>query len=97
MTPDKIVQVPAPEGLDCRLNPVAALCVLSTAGVLQVTMRPLPLPCVSDTALGGFGICCVVATGEFGCPNAYIMPWGRFVAGVVGYLGILLWFLFNVE
>jgi hypothetical protein len=37
------------------LNPVAALCVPSTAGAVQVTVRLLPVPCASDTALGVFG------------------------------------------
>jgi hypothetical protein len=47
--------VPAPEGLDRRLKPVAALCVLSVAGDVQVTVRLLPVPCASDGALGAFG------------------------------------------
>jgi hypothetical protein len=54
--------VPAPEGLDCRLYPVAALCVLSIAGADQVTVRSLPAPCASDTALGVFGPAVAVAS-----------------------------------
>jgi hypothetical protein len=60
-TPDTIVQVPAPEGLDCRLNPVAALCVLSTAGAVQVTIRVPPVPCANDAA-GEFGAAEAVAS-----------------------------------
>ncbi len=56
VTFDACVQTLAPEGLDCRLNTVAALCVLSTAGAVQVTVRPLPGPCASDGAAGAFGI-----------------------------------------
>lgn len=37
---DTTVQELAPAGLNCRLNPVEALCVLSTAGTVQVTVRP---------------------------------------------------------
>jgi hypothetical protein len=37
------------------LNPVAAPCVLSIAEAVQVTVRSLPVPCVSDAALGVFG------------------------------------------
>ncbi len=57
VTPDTSVQAPAPDGLDCRLNPMAASCVLSTVGVVQVTMRPLLGPCTSDASLGGFAAC----------------------------------------
>ena len=55
VTPDTVVQVPAPDGLDRRLKLVAALCVLSIAGAVQVTLRLLPVPCASDTAFGVFG------------------------------------------
>ncbi len=41
---DAVVQLPAPEGLDCRLNPVAALWVPSTVGAAQFTVRLLPEP-----------------------------------------------------
>jgi hypothetical protein len=34
---------------------VAALCVLSITGVVQVTVRVLPVPCASDGAFGVFG------------------------------------------
>ena len=90
MTPDTVVQVPAPEGLDRRLNPVAALCVLSIDGAVQVTVRLLPVPCASDAALGVFGTCGVgVGGGEFGCPRARIIAMGRFVGrGVEEYIGI---------
>jgi hypothetical protein len=54
-TPVTVVQIPAPEELDARLNPVAAPCELSTAGAVQVTERLLPVPCASDAALGVFG------------------------------------------
>jgi hypothetical protein len=57
-TPDPIVQVPAPEGLDRKANPVAALCVLSIAGAAQVTLRLLPVPFANDAAPGVFGACC---------------------------------------
>ena len=60
VTPDTIVQLPAPDGLDRRLNPVAALCVLSVAGAAQVTIRVLPGPCASD-GLGAFGAAAAVA------------------------------------
>ena len=62
VTPDTVVQVPAPEGLDRRLKPVAALCVLSTAGAVQVTVRLLPVPCASDAALGVFGAAVAVVS-----------------------------------
>ncbi len=39
VTPDKVVQVPAPAGLERRLNPVAAPCVPSVAGAVQVTVN----------------------------------------------------------
>ena len=55
LTPVTTVQVPAPEGLHCKLNPMAALCVLSVAGVAQVAMRALPVPWASDAAPGAFG------------------------------------------
>jgi hypothetical protein len=55
VTPDTVVQVPAPAGLDRRANPVAAPCVLSIAGAVQVTVRSLPAPCASDTPLNVFG------------------------------------------
>jgi hypothetical protein len=60
MTPDTVVQVAAPEGLDSALNAVAALCVLSIAGAAQVTIRVLPVPCAND-ALGVLGMNAVVA------------------------------------
>jgi len=92
VTPDTVVQVAAPVGLDRRLNPVAALCVLSIAGAVQVTVRALPGPCASDTPLGVFGTCGVgvgVAAGGFGSLRPYIVAWGRFVRlGVGEYLGI---------
>jgi hypothetical protein len=44
------------------LYPVAALCVLSIAGADQVTVRSLPVPCASDTALGVFGPAVAVAS-----------------------------------
>ena len=50
-----VVQVPTPEGLDCRLKLVAALCVPSIAGAVQVTVRSLPVPCANDGAAGVFG------------------------------------------
>ena len=51
--PPELHQAAAPEGENCRLNPVAASCVLSVAGAVQVTMRPPPGACASDTLLGG--------------------------------------------
>jgi hypothetical protein len=56
LTPDTNVQVPAPEGLNCRLYLVAAPCVLSTAGAGQVTVMLLPAPRTSEAALGVFGM-----------------------------------------
>jgi len=44
------------------LNPVAAPCVLSTAGAVQVTIRSLPVPCASDAALGVFGAAVTVVS-----------------------------------
>jgi hypothetical protein len=81
VTPDTTVQAPAPDGLDRRLNPVAPPCVPSTAGIVQVTVRVVPVPCASDAAFGVFGrysglgggIACIMARGRFG------------VAGSVGY------------
>ena len=61
-TPVTVVQVPAPEGLDRRLKPVAAPCVLSIAGAVQVTVRSLPAPCASDGALGAFGAAVAVVS-----------------------------------
>ena len=58
VTPDTVVQVPAPDGLERRLNPVAAPCVLSTAGAVQVTVTLLPVPCASDGAPGALGTNC---------------------------------------
>ncbi len=55
VTPDTVVQVPAPDGLERRLNPVAAPCVLSTMGAVQATVRLLPVPCARDGAFGAFG------------------------------------------
>src|ERR1700722_7745919 len=92
MTPDSGVQVAAPEGLDCRLNPLAAPCVPSIAGPVQVTVRLLPVPCASDTALGAFGICSVgvgVCTGS--CVEGCIVAETRLVIGVARYIGIFGW------
>jgi hypothetical protein len=55
VTFDTVVQVLAPEGLDCRSNAVAALCELSTAGGVQVTVRSLPEPGARDAACGVLG------------------------------------------
>lgn len=62
MTADTVVQVLAPEGLDRRLYPAAALCVLSTAGAIQVTVRLLPVPCANDAAAGVFGAAVAVVS-----------------------------------
>ena len=62
MTPDTVVQVPAPDGLDCRLDPVAALWVPSTAGAVQITVRSLPPACANDTVPGGFGAAMAVVS-----------------------------------
>ena len=62
MMPDTVVQVPAPEGLDRRLKPVAASCVLSAADAAQVTVRLPPVPCVSDAAPGAFGAAVAVVS-----------------------------------
>jgi hypothetical protein len=37
------------------LNAVAALCVPSTSGAVQVTLRPVPAPCARVGAAGAFG------------------------------------------
>jgi hypothetical protein len=85
VTPDTVVQAAVPDGLDRRLNPVAALCELSIDGAAQVTVRALPAPCASDAALGVFG----GYTGGGG-GSACIMARGRFgVAGDVGYFDIV--------
>jgi hypothetical protein len=55
VTFDTVVQVLAPEGLLCKSNDVAALCVLSSAGAVQITVRSLPEPCAKDAACGVFG------------------------------------------
>jgi len=92
VTPDTVVQVAAPEGLDRRLNPMAAPCVLSIAGAVHVTVRALPGPCTSDTALGGFAICSVgvgVGVGELGSLKACMTAVPRFATRGVGrYIGI---------
>jgi hypothetical protein len=77
VTPDTVVQVPAPEGLDRKLDPVAALCVLSTVGAVQVTVRLLPVPCASDAALGVFGalaaVVSVVVADHALAPAAFVL------------------------
>src|SRR5208337_1426023 len=92
VTPDTIVQVPAPEGLDPRLNPMAASCVLSIAGAVQVTVRSLPGPCASDGALGGFAICGVggsCGVGALESLRGCIVAVARFATRGVGrYIGI---------
>jgi hypothetical protein len=89
VTPIIVAQIAAPEGLDRRLNPVATLCELSTAGAAQVTVRLLPEPRASDGALGMFGICGAgTAGGEVGCAVGYIVPACRRVGGVLGYVDI---------
>jgi hypothetical protein len=90
VTPDTVVQVVAPVGLDRRLNPLAALCVLSPAGAVQVTVRALPVPCASNAALGVFGMYGGGGGGgTFGSPRARIVAGCRFGGrGVVGYGGI---------
>jgi len=57
-----VVQRLAPEGLDCRLNAVAALCVLSTGGDVQLTVRSVPEPCASDGAVGALGTVAAVVS-----------------------------------
>lgn len=87
-----VVQVPAPAGLYCRLKPVAALCVLSTTGGAQVTVRLLPVPCASDGAPGGFEMYDAGVGGSDGAPgNVRITARGRFDAkGGFAYIGIVL-------
>ena len=70
MTPATVVQTPEPERLYRRLNPVAALCALSTTGAVHVTVKALPGPCARDAALGGYAACGV---GELGCPKGRIV------------------------
>jgi hypothetical protein len=77
---------------------VAASCVLSITGAVQVTMRALPEPCASDGALGvlaiwdiGVGVGVGVGVGELGIPSARIVAMGRFAGRGVGrYIGIFL-------
>ncbi len=90
VTPDTVVQLAAPEGLDRRLNPVAPLWVPSTAGAGQVTTRAPSAPCASNAALGVFGAYDVGGgVDELGCPKARIVAWGRLcVRGGAGYFGI---------
>jgi hypothetical protein len=89
VVPTTTAQIAAPEGLDRRLKPVAALCRLSTAGAAQVTARLLPEPRARDGALGMFGICGAgAAGGEVGCAMGYIVPDCRCVGGVLGYVDI---------
>jgi hypothetical protein len=60
----------APDGLDRRLNPVAAPCVPSITGAAQVTVRLLPVPCASAAAadvFGGYPVAAGVA-GRCGVP-----------------------------
>jgi len=62
VAPVTMVQAPVPDGLYRRLNPVAALCVLSAAGAAQLTVRVVPAPCASDAALGVFGAAAAVVS-----------------------------------
>jgi hypothetical protein len=100
VTPDTRFQLPAPEGENSRLNPVAASCVLSMAGYVQVTMRALPGAWASDTPLGGFAIWGVDGAGV-GCGCAIVGVWAIIVAvprfagrGVGRYIGIFMTVLY---
>jgi hypothetical protein len=65
------------------LNPVAAPCVLSIAGAVQVTMRSLPVPRASSAALGVFGagvtvtvaapVVCVLVADHALAPAAFVL------------------------
>ena len=60
---DTVVHVPAPDGLDRKLKPVAVPCVLSAAGFSQITViAVLPGPCVRIAAAGAFGAIVAVAS-----------------------------------
>jgi hypothetical protein len=84
-----VVQVPAPEGLDWRLNKVAAPCVMSTAGAVQDTMRLLPVPCARVRASGVFGSSVVWAgVSVVGCETGIMTAGARF-PGVGGYIDML--------
>ena len=50
----------APETLNRRLNPTAALCVPSTGGAVQTTVRLLAVPCASDGVAGAYGAAAAV-------------------------------------
>ncbi len=56
VTPDTTVQVAAPDGPDRTAYPVAALCVPSIVGAVQVTVRLLPLPWASEIPPGALGM-----------------------------------------
>jgi hypothetical protein len=58
VTADTVVQLPAPDGLERRLYPVAAPCVPSTDGAVQVTMSFEFVPSAGGVPLmiaGAFG------------------------------------------
>jgi hypothetical protein len=94
VTPATFVHMAAPELLNWRLKPAAALCVLSIAGVVQVTVRLLPVPCANDGAPGAFaswnvGVCGDVGVVELGRLKGCIVALGRFgTTGAGGYIGI---------
>jgi hypothetical protein len=84
-----VVQVPAPAGPKRRLNPVATSCLPSIAGVFQVTVRSLPLPCLSDGAVGGFAVWGGGGGGAGGIFGSMVAAGRNRTMGVGGYIGIL--------
>src|SRR5580658_6356500 len=65
VTPDSVVQVPAPDGLERKLYPVAAPCVLSVAGAVQVTVSLEFVP-----SGGGVTLAIAGAFGAYGPADA---------------------------
>jgi hypothetical protein len=100
VTPDTVVQLFAPDGLDQMLYPVAASCVLSIAGAVQVTVNALPGPCVIRGAAGGYAIWGVDVAAGFGvlAPKACIVAVCRMAGRGVGrYIGIFRYGSCGVE
>jgi hypothetical protein len=83
-----VVQAVAPEGLNHRLNPVAALCPLSTAGAAQVTARSLPEPCARDGADGAFEIWVAGGCGGVGVDVAALMRAAEIMVAGARFLGV---------
>jgi hypothetical protein len=95
LAPATVVQVAVPDGLNRRLNEVAASCMLSIAGTVQITVRLLPL-CASDGAPGGFAVwgvggACGAGVVDPDGANGCIVAMGRNgTVGVRGYIDICI-------